>query len=148
MIIEPGSKYLYSDGGYTVLQLLIEEVTKMPLGMKHSSFANDFTDTNISKAYGFFGQALLNYNYTEKSAAGLKTTVQDFLKFMLASMDGNNGEPKGREILKSENIDLILNSGLGTFKSALPDNSAEIGHVGSNKGWTSQYQIIPKKKMD
>ena len=51
IIYQPGSKYLYSGGGYTILQLLVEEVTQQtfatymedkilrPLGMTKSSFA-------------------------------------------------------------------------------------------------------------
>ena len=53
IIMEPGTKYKYSGGGYTILQLIIEEVTGQkfedyaqaeilnPLGMTNSSYKID-----------------------------------------------------------------------------------------------------------
>lgn len=160
---QPGSKFMYSGGGYTVLQLLIEEVTKepfdrymheeilMPLGMEHSSYSNDITDANMSKSYGVLGQTLPNYNFTEEAAAGLKSTVLDFSKFIIASMDGNSGEIKGRGILKSKSLDLMFTPvksdyGLGFSIYRLSDNTTLISHGGANIGWRAQYGMIPSKK--
>lgn len=163
IIAKPGSEFLYSGGGYTLLQLIIEEVTKKqfdkymyeeilrPFGMKYSTYSNNITNSNMSKAYGALGQTLPNYNFTEEAAAGLKTTIPDFSKFILAMMDGNNGEARGRSILKSQSIDLMFtpvrsNYGFGVYNSNLPDNSTLIWHGGVNIGWRAQYGMIPEKK--
>lgn len=163
IVVQPGSEFMYSGGGYTVLQLLTEEVTKKtfdrymyneilkPLGMEHSSYSNNFTNTNMSKSYGTLGQTLPNYNFTEEAAAGLKTTLPDFLKFIIASMDGNNGEIRGRGILKNESVDLMFtpvkeNYGLGFCIHQLSDNNTLIDHGGANIGWRAQYGMIPEKK--
>ncbi|HAK43170.1 MAG TPA: penicillin-binding protein [Clostridium sp.] len=161
--MEPGSDVIYSGGGYTLLQLIIEEVTGetfenymekeilKPLKMDNSSFSDSFSNDNMSKSYGYFNQVIPNYNFTEKAAAGLKTTVPDFLKFMLASMDGVNNEVKGRNILKSETVDLMhkpvmSDSALGVFEKELSDGSELIYHSGDNRGWHAVYGIIPEKK--
>jgi CubicO group peptidase (beta-lactamase class C family) len=161
--MKPGSDVSYSGGGYTLLQLVIEEVTGKtfeqymekeilkPLKMDNSSFSNNFSDDNMSKGYGYFNQVIPNYNFTEKAAAGLKATVPDFLKFILASMDGVNDEVRGRNILKSETVDLIHkpimgDSALGVFLKKLSDGSELLYHSGDNRGWHAVYGLIPEKK--
>lgn len=164
IIAKPGSEFLYSGGGYTLLQLIVEEVTKKPFdkymyeeilksfGMEHSTYSNNITNCNMSKAYGVLGQTSPNYNFTEEAAAGLKTTMPDFLKFILAMMDGNNGETRGRSILKSQSIDLMFtpvrsNYGFGFFYNKLPNGNTLIWHGGANMGgWRAQYGMIPEKK--
>ncbi|MBU3146123.1 serine hydrolase [Clostridium sp. CF012] len=159
----PGNDVSYSGGGYTLLQLIIEEVTGKtfdqymekeilkPLEMENSSFSNNFLAGNMSKGYGYFEQEIPNYDFTEKAAAGLKTTVPDFLKFMLASIDGINVEGKGKNILKSKTIDLIhksvlLDSAIGVFSKKLSDGSELLYHSGDNRGWHAVYGLIPQKK--
>lgn len=155
---------MYSGGGYTLLQLIIEEVTKKPFdkymyeeilkpfGMKHSTYSNNIINSNMSKAYGVLGQTSPNYNFTEEAAAGLKSTIPDFLKFILVMMDGNNGETRGRNILKSQSIDLMFtpvrsNYGFGFFYNKLSDGNTLIWHGGANMGgWRAQYGMIPEKK--
>lgn len=163
IINEPGSEVIYSGGGYTLLQLIIEEVTGMtfsqymdkeilkPLGMENSSYSDDYDKSNMSKAYGYFGQELPNYNFTEKAAAGLKTTVSDFSKFVLANMNGYNAEVKGRNVLECKSVDLIhtpikSDSGLGIFSKELSDGSTLLYHSGDNRGWHSVYGFITERK--
>ena len=153
---KPGSIYSYSGGGYTVLQLVIEEVTKMsfdkymeeeilkPLGMSNSSYSNDFKNVEMSKAYGVLGQQLPNYNYTEEAAAGLKTTMADFLKYIIADMDGCN-------VVKTDSLDLMhttvmSNYGLGCCISKLSNKNTLIWHGGTNRGWRANYAFIPETK--
>src|SRR5438552_8354651 len=73
-----------SRGGYTVLQLVIEEVAhdtfagymrrevRQPLGMTYSSFGwTPEIQASTATAYDQFGNRLPNFLYTEKAAAGL-----------------------------------------------------------------------------
>ena len=160
---KPGSRFSYSGGGYTVLQLIIEEVTKMPfdkymqneiltpLGMMHSSYRNDFTDSNMSKAYGYFNNLLPNYNFTEEAAAGLKTTVSDFSKFIITAMDSYNGEVKEKGIISRDSMALIKTSAgsnyqLGGYISKMSNNNTLIYHYGNNIGWCSYYGMIPENE--
>lgn len=164
IIVKPGSEFLYSGGGYTLLQLIIEEVIKQsfdkymyeeilkPFGMEHSTYSNNITNPNMSKAYGVLGQTSPNYNFAEEAAAGLKSTIPDFSKFILAMMDGSNGETRGRNVLKGESIDIMFtpvrsNYGFGFFYNKLSDGNTLIWHGGANMGgWRAQYGMIPEKK--
>lgn len=163
IIAEPGSKFMYSGGGYTVLQLIVEEVTKKPfdeymhdeilkpLGMEHSTYSNNFTGANMSKSYGVLGQLLPNYNFTEEAAAGLKTMPLDFMKFMIASMDEENGKTQDNSIIKGKTLDTMhtpvkADYGLGCFVDYLSDGSTLISHGGADTGWRAQYGFIPKSR--
>ncbi|QAA32201.1 serine hydrolase [Clostridium manihotivorum] len=154
---KPGSQYSYSGGGYTILQLIMEEVTKKPfyqyaneeilnpLGMKNSSYDAEYFPETMSKAYSFFGEKIPTYKYTEATAAGLKTTVSDFSKFMLACMDDGAG------IISKENLDTMFTPvksgyGFGFARETLSDGTTAIYHAGANRGWEAQFEMIPGKK--
>ena len=102
--MQPGTGFSYSGGGYTLLQLVIEEVAQEkfsdymqrevlhPLGMEHSSFEwTPEIQARTASAYDRSGSLLPNYLYTEAAAAGLYTTAVDLAKFVAASMTGPNG---------------------------------------------------------
>ncbi|MED1412643.1 serine hydrolase domain-containing protein [Bacillus paramycoides] len=160
---KPGSETLYSGGGYTILQLVIEEVTGMPfdrymeeqimkpLGMKSSSFLQRPENPNLSKAYGYFGEELPSYQFTEQAAAGLKTNVADMMTLILASMDANNYKNKGYGVIKSERVEemqkpVLGENGLGVFEKKLSNQWKLIYHSGDNRGWHSFYGLIPNTK--
>lgn len=160
---KPGKEAIYSGVGYSILQLVIEEVTEMPfdrymeeqimkpLGMKSSSFRQDPKDPNLSKAYGYFGQGLPNYQFTEQAAAGLKTNAADMMTLILASMDTGNQKSKGYGVIKKERVEemqkpVIGENGLGIFVKNLPDQQKLIYHSGDNRGWHSFYGFNPSTK--
>ncbi|MBK1810798.1 beta-lactamase family protein [Clostridium sp. YIM B02505] len=155
--VKPGSEYRYSGGGYTILQLIMEEVTKKPfyqyaneeilnpLGMKNSSYDAEYFPKTMSKAYSFLGENIPTYKYTEATAAGLKTTVSDFSKFMLACMTDGAG------VISKENLNIMFTPvksdyGLGFLKETLSDGTTAIYHAGANRGWEAQFEMIPSKK--
>ncbi|COT10100.1 beta-lactamase/D-alanine carboxypeptidase [Streptococcus pneumoniae] len=157
---KPGSETIYSGGGYTILQLVIEEVTGIPfdrymeeqimkpLGMKSSSFLQRPENHNLSKAYGYFGEELPSYQFTEQAAAGLKTNVTDMMALILASMDANN---KGNGVIKSERVEemqkpILGENGLGIFEKKLSNQWKLLYHSGDNRGWHSFYGFIPNTK--
>jgi len=161
--IKPGTEALYSGAGYTLLQLVIEEVTGMPfetfmeesvlkpLGMTASSFRQNVADANLAKAYGYFGNQLPAYRFTETAAAGLLTTTTDMMTLILASMEGANGKKKGRGVIGGETADLmqtpvIGENGLGVYARTLPDGGTLLYHSGDNRGWHSLYGFMPNRK--
>jgi CubicO group peptidase (beta-lactamase class C family) len=177
-ISEAGQSYSYSGGGYTLLQLMIEEVTGQsftdfmqdevltPLGMSTSSF--DWrADLRPATATGYDrqGQALPNYLFTEKAAAGLYTTAGELAMFGAAALPGSDGESAGRGVLSPSGVAALFtptiampgNSletylsgmdayGLGYFIETLPDGSHWYSHNGGNKGWRSLLVIAPKQR--
>ncbi|WP_051569307.1 serine hydrolase domain-containing protein [Alkaliphilus transvaalensis] len=162
LLYEPGTKYQYSGGGYSVLQLLIEEVTGesfeeymekevlLPLGMENSSFIwNSRIDNNLTNAYGVLGETLPNYLFVERAAAGLYTTVEDLATFLLASI-----EPSTQNLLPSNRIALMtektvlkngtnISYGLGYSIGTLSNGVKKLGHDGNNRGWCASILGSP-----
>jgi CubicO group peptidase (beta-lactamase class C family) len=90
----PGSKWSYSGGGFTVMQLLLTEVTGKafpdllneevlsPIGMSHSTYALPLPKrlrNSAATAYGGDGKPIAGefHVYPEMAAAGLWTTPSD-----------------------------------------------------------------------
>jgi CubicO group peptidase (beta-lactamase class C family) len=166
--MEPGAQFSYSGGGYTLLQLVIEEVTGesfsefmqeqvlQPLGMFHSSFEwrSDLRPAT-AVAYSATGAPLPNYLFTEKAAAGLYTTAPDLARFLAAEMPGPNGEPAGRGVLSPDTLALMFTPvlpgqvetayGLGHRISTLQDGSKVVSHGGANAGWRASFAALPKQ---
>jgi CubicO group peptidase (beta-lactamase class C family) len=168
--MEPGAQFSYSGGGYTLLQLIIEEVTGEtfsaymqrevldPLGMVHSSFewqADLRPATAI--AYSETGASLPNYLFTEQAAAGLYTTAPDLARFVAAEMPGPNDEPAGRGVLSPDTLALMFSpviqsqgqmaQGLGQGIETLPGGSELIGHGGANAGWRAIISANPEQGL-
>ncbi len=159
IIIEPNTKFQYSGGGYTILQLIIEEVSQMPfhkfmkkkvfrpLKMRNTSFNLSPKLLNKSAIPYDDNEKRLPFEYfTAQGAAGLHITLNDFILFANEILNKHS-------ILSSQSIDLMTtptkvskgNYGLGfsilkfgplTFK----------GHSGSNTGWQSAFFIDFKNK--
>lgn len=150
IIGEPGTEAAYSGAGYSILQLLIEEVTGMsfeaymeeqvlkPLGMNASSFRQDAADPSLSKAYGYFGQEIPNYLFTEKAAAGLKTNASDMMALIIASL--NRGNKLAEEMQKP----VMGENGLGLFIRMISDGKTFMYHSGDNRGWHALYGFVPE----
>ncbi len=155
--VKPGSEWIYSGGGYTLLQLLIEEVSGLsfqdymqatlfkPLGMVNSTFYwDEAQNTNLAKFYDANGKAQAHLRYTSLAATSLYTSLHDMELFVQAHFKGHRGEPKGRGIIKPQTLDQMREPhayqmgaaiwGLGTMLYA--ENNGEdfiIGHDGSNE---------------
>ena len=114
--MEPGA-FKYSGGGYTLLQLLIEEVTGQsfehymkhnifePMGMYKSSYVWDATlGDNLVEFYNADGTMAKHYSYTSLAATSLYTSLADLEIFFQIFLKGKNSEPIGRSIIKPETL--------------------------------------------
>jgi len=145
----------YSGGGYTLLQLLIEEVSGqpfntyvtqtvfMPLGMTRSTFVLPETPTNLAEFYDVDGSRAIHYRFTGLAAASLYTSAADMARLIAAQTPGPNGEPAGRGVLKPETLAAMRKPhakqygadiwGLGQVLYAPLDKGDFVaGHDGSN----------------
>jgi CubicO group peptidase (beta-lactamase class C family) len=167
IVCEPGSYFLYSGGGYTLLQLMIEEVSGMPfveymekevlkpLQMNDSAFElKEELKPRTSRAYGVLGQELPNYLFTEKAAAGLDTTANDLAKFAMAGMTGfGSSRQSGVGVLKPETVALMEQMigdtgwGLGYEIFEIYGGEKIVGHAGTNRGWRAKYYIAPDSRQ-
>lgn len=150
----PGTKFLYSGGGYTILGQLIEDVSGMsysefmkkeifePLKMTHSSY-DLFPERNISYAHDKEGVVHPEgwLVYPESAGAGLWTTPSDLAKFCVAIEDAYHNF-KNPLILNSDAIEMLKPSvqwteknwwGLGVTVRGEDDNAFYF-HPGSNPG--------------
>ena len=107
--IEPGSAFKYSGGGYTLLQLIIEEVSGQsfndymrsavfePLGMTRSTYSLEgASTTNVAEFYDVDGTPAIHYRFTSLAATSLYTSAADVTRFIQAHAIGPKGEPAGR----------------------------------------------------
>jgi len=166
LISEPGTKWDYSGGGYTLAQLLLEERTNqsfatymknnifLPLGMKHTNYewTAEMMATSAT-AYDENGNPIKNRIFTEKAAAGLQTTIQDLAHFAELSITRN---PKQlNKVLKPSTIKLMETpvlpsstegeSGLG-YRFMNYEGFRTIGHTGENVGWSAALFLdLPTK---
>ncbi len=162
---EPGSKYMYSGAGYTILQLIIEEVSGMafqeyikkevflPLNMNNSAFAiSGENESKLVSIYKNDGEIRAYRKFTALAAASLLTTASDLSKFLLANVWEN-------EVLKSQTIAMMskpesfINKtpvyGLGPHLYSQNDkNSNIIGHDGSGNNALNTAARIDLKSKD
>lgn len=155
--IEPGTAFEYSGGGYTLLQLLIEETSGRSfndymkaqlfdrLGMTRSTFVLDEAGaSNVAEFYDVDGSPAIHYRFASLAAASLYTTAADMTRFMQAHLPGSYGEPAGRGVLHSDTLKEMRRPhasemgadiwGLGTMLYASNNGGDFIfGHDGNNE---------------
>lgn len=154
--LEPGNNFKYSGGGYTLLQLLVEEVSGQsfdvymkqsvfaPLNMVHSSYTwDEHSAYPLADFYNSDGTPAKHYRYTSLAATSLYTSLSDLELFFQAHLKGKNAEPIGRTIIKPETVKMMRTPhaqqmgfdiwGLGTILFApTGNNDFIIGHDGKS----------------
>ncbi len=99
LIKEPGKSFTYSNTGFNILELLIEDVSGLdfnrymtdslliPLGMVNSSFEwSEKWNPEVPKGYDLNGKAIPVYIYPDKASGGLFATPIDIATFICAGM--------------------------------------------------------------
>jgi CubicO group peptidase (beta-lactamase class C family) len=156
---KPGAAYLYSGGGITVLQKLVQDVTGedyvdamhdrvlSPLGMTDSSVRQPPLTPDLAFGHDDKGTPVWRgYNvYPEMAAAGLWTTPADIGRAIAAIFGALAGEaqallPKdvARQIVRTK----FAGAGLGVFV----DDAGRITHNGVNWGFRATYLANPAKR--
>jgi CubicO group peptidase (beta-lactamase class C family) len=161
----PGRRWLYSGGGYSVLQLLVEELTGRPfaafmrtqvlapLGMTASSFRWRRTAAT-ARPHDRRGACSPDFAFAEQAAAGLVTTAPDLARFAAAALPGSQGEPPGRGVLSPAAVQLALSAapatdgrwGLGYGLGLLPTGDRLAYHEGANRGWRAGLALLPDRR--
>jgi len=109
---EPGATWRYSGGGYTMLQMMIEDVTGEafndymrktvlePLGMTHSTFV-DPDPAHLAEVFDAEGRETYYRKFTALAAASLFTSVDDMTRLVEAQLPGHN------RVLKPQTLALM-----------------------------------------
>lgn len=165
IIQEPGKSFRYSGGGTTILQLIIEETTGSsfedymqkeifePLNMNNTSFTIDESIlSGSSLAHDEDGDVIPLVLFTAKAAAGAHTTLRDFGKFALASLDSAKEGHKykhSQTVVNASSVDLMTSlaqnsyqTGLGYQVNVIIDGLMTlVGHEGNNTGWNAFFTL-------
>jgi len=154
----PGSSWRYSGGGYTVMEQLVEDVTKLPfdeylqkeilvpLNMSHSSFEQPLAKAKwplASAAFDNNGEQIKGdwHNYPEQAAAGLWTTPSDLAQYILVVQKSRSGD--NNQLLNKKTVDQMLSMhkgdwGLGPILSEHKKGLVFV-HGGKNAGFTNNF---------
>lgn len=154
---EPGGEWDYSGGGYTLLQLMIEDVTGetfdaymrravlVPLGMSRSTFVlPEGGVDNLAEFYDVGGKPATHYRFTATGAASLYTSAADLTRLIQAHLPGSGGAAPGRGVLRPQTLQEMRRPhaqqlgadiwGLGVILYApTRDGGHIIGHDGDNE---------------
>jgi CubicO group peptidase (beta-lactamase class C family) len=149
----PGVAAVYSGGGYTVLQQLIEDATGEPfadvaaerilgpLGMKSATFEQPIPpelEPRVAPAFSE-GRPIEGgwHIYPERAAAGLWCTPTDLVRFAMGVQSAFDGEPGAviPQWLAAEMMRPHFRGwGLGVTLHATPEDP-HFGHTGGNEGY-------------
>ncbi|MFM9948561.1 MAG: serine hydrolase domain-containing protein [Saprospiraceae bacterium] len=154
--IEPNSGWKYSGGGFTLLQLLVEETSGQsfnefmkdnlfkPLSMTSSTYIwNDSLNNRLCEFYHTNNTLAPHLYYTSLAATSLYTSLADLEIFFQIFLRGKNGEPTGRGVINPESLKLLREThwdimgegiyGLGCMLYIDIENNEDIfGHDGKS----------------
>jgi CubicO group peptidase (beta-lactamase class C family) len=157
--IPVGTQWRYAGGGYTIVQLAIQDVLKKPfadalrelvldpLGMSRSTFVQPLPADLRAKAatgYGPSGEAIAgrSHTYPEQAAAGLWTTPADLARFAMAVQQTAAGTA-ARPIMTRELAARMLKPVMGDYGLGVgligAGPSAMFSHGGSNEGFRCEF---------
>ena len=160
VVREPGKAFEYSSGGYTLLQLLVEDVTGesfsafvrrtlfVPLGMQATGY--DWTSAlraRIATPYNEQGAPWPYFQGPEQASGGVYTTASDLARFVAAAMRGTNGEVPGRGIVPPDLVHVMMTPAAGTSGQyglgykffPVPRGPTLVTHDGANEGWRATF---------
>ncbi|OEK04038.1 serine hydrolase domain-containing protein [Roseivirga misakiensis] len=158
LLYEPGSNFSYSNSGYLILGLLIEELTDMdyddyigqnvmtPLGMNQTGKgADDIQGAGFAKGYKD-GQLIAPYLMELANSAGeFESTIADLEKWGDALM-GNElltANEKADYFAAPYTEDDFFTSGFGWFTIKI-DGTLVYNHGGNIDGFTSIIALLPE----
>jgi CubicO group peptidase (beta-lactamase class C family) len=153
--LAPGTKFRYSGGGTTIVQLALTERTRRPypdllrdrvlapLGMSHSTFVQQPPPATAAVGYKPDGSPVVGkrHAYPEMAAAGLWTTPGDLARFFLEVARARAGRSSliSRELATQMTTPVIeagpgQSVGLGVF--LFDRNGTKLfGHNGADEGF-------------
>ena len=153
---QPGKRFRYSGGGYTILQQLLidvtgksfpellDEIVFRPFGMNRSSYRQPLPPNDLRNAampYTADGDPVAGgpHTYPELAAAGLWTTPSDLARFDLALFRAWVG--RATPVLSQSTVLQMLTPGRGHYGLGLVVNGKppyrRYSHDGVNAGFVS-----------
>lgn len=152
----PGESWQYSGGGYTVMQIALEDVADqpfadlmeekvlLPLGMNSSTFEQPLpASLHDRAATGYLQDSTAvegNWHvYPEQAAAGLWTTPTDLARYAMSMQQSILGEENA--LLEQNTVQRMLTPGDNEhgLGPGIKYNGTHFGHGGSNEGFRCNF---------
>lgn len=173
LVVEPDTEWRYSNMGYIMLAILVEEVSGLtlreytdkyvfkPLGMDNTFFADDAVELIKNRAYGYSKDVDGNYvndmtNLFVVGDGGLHTTINDMQKWdaqFYTPKLGKNPEAFMEEFMlpnsslpvnPDSGADIFYANGQGISKS---ENGLLVSHSGGWLGANIMYRRYPDNQF-
>jgi CubicO group peptidase (beta-lactamase class C family) len=169
-IQEPGRSFIYSNPGFNLLELLIEDVTGrnfaeymqeeilIPLGMIHANFGwSENLHTPVPNGHNLTGKPVPVYVYSDKAAGGLFASTEDIARFVASGMlnefyseenvlSQNSIRELYSPVIKVADIYALVSDhyGLGHFIETLQNGQMAVFSGGQGNGWMTHFHIVPE----
>lgn len=169
LVQEAGSQFAYSNVGFHLIELLIEEITGRdfsdymtdeilkPLQMNQSSYTwSGYFDPPVPPGYDLDKNPVPVYVYSEKGSGGLFASTEDIARFMMAGMidvTSGFGLPLNQISIRqlyepaaevAGIYSFVLESyGMGHFIDSLSTGEVSVFSGGQGHGWMTHFQSIP-----
>ncbi len=162
----PGTDYVYSNSGYTLLAIVVERVSGQtlrafasarlfrPLGMTRTVFRDDHTMLVRDRAYAYardgFGRYRLNIpDFAIVGATSLFTTVEDLAHW---NRNFTTGEVGGHDVLRGLQAHGMLDDGTRlSYAFGLAHGTHRgrrtIGHGGTDASYRSEFLRFPDEDL-
>lgn len=157
VVATPGSAWSYSGGGYTVAQLMMQDVTGrpfadlvretvlVPAGLAASTYEQPLPPAReAAAALGYRGDGRIVdggwHVYPEQAAAGLWTTPSDLARLAIELQ--NEAVGTSSRILSPAMARTMLTGGMGEWGLGVnvpADGPARFGHGGANEGFRNEF---------
>ncbi len=160
----PASGFAYSDSGFNLVELMIEDCTGedfadwmarevlRPLGMTGASF--DWTGVEMPVGHELRGRPVAPYVYPARASGGLHATLADITRFAEASMTGATQPVLSAQAVAELHRPRVAvgglfgfaadGYGLGHFTETLSDGRAAVWHGGQGYGWMTHLHMVPE----
>ncbi len=156
VFVTPGKHFIYSGGGYTILQLMIEDITGEsfkdlmqrdvfdPLGMDHSYW--NWTDQSTdawATSYTASGDVDHSLVHEDLAAGGLFTSANDLARFFTVGLDGDWLTPEDVALMHTPAEATDGQYGFGNFLMTLQDGTPVVWHDGIGVGQRAIFFLLP-----
>lgn len=160
----PGEKFSYSGEGFVYLSKVVEKITAMPLedfmqktvlqqlGMTHSSYMwqDKYDKTAVYRHDSLGKKSFRNQGKDVNAAASLRTTAEDYAKFVAALLNGKGLKKKTFEVMFTPQINVNAKApqvfwGLGVGLETTEEGKSfwHWGDQGDSKAYVTAF--LPKK---
>ncbi|HEU4885090.1 MAG TPA: serine hydrolase domain-containing protein [Longimicrobium sp.] len=169
---QPGARWMYSGGGYAVLQLMVEEASRQsfaeymrtavfqPLGMHRTTFAPAaVSGGEVATGYDEEGNPVAPYRFVSTAAGGLYSSVEDFTRFLTFYAGSRHGvlHPRTFDAMLTPVADVNLEGiadgldvageryalGHGIHRTRLGETI--VYHSGGNPGYLAYFLVMPER---